>query len=94
MEGPQHTTLQSSHTIGPESPKFEVSPEFLTVVGIVGFSETFLKFPFVLLSETLVPETVDIQPNDWMAPSCGISVVFFTGHREKSGRFRQTRRSE
>ena len=38
----------------------EVSLEFL--IGKVGFVETFLKFPFVLLGDAVVPETANIQP--------------------------------
>ena len=41
----------------------EVSPYFLSVIGIVKFAATFRKFPFVLLSNALVPETTDIHPN-------------------------------
>ena len=43
----------------------EFSSEFLRIVGIVRFAETFRKFPFVLLGNAFVTEMADIQPN-WL----------------------------
>ena len=40
-----------------------VSPDFPKVVGIVKFAEIYLKYPFVLLRNVLIPEMTDIQPN-------------------------------
>ena len=41
----------------------QVSSEFLRIVGIVRFAANFRKFPSVLLGNSLVPETADIQPH-------------------------------
>ena len=41
----------------------DVSPEFLSIDGIVRFAETFRKFPFVLMGNALVPEPADMLPN-------------------------------
>ena len=41
----------------------EVSPEFLRIIGIVRFAETFRNFPFVLLGDAVVPESADMQPD-------------------------------
>ena len=41
----------------------EVILKFLRIVGIVRFAETFHKFPPVLLGNTLVLQTADIEPN-------------------------------
>ena len=51
------TALQRFQDFG-----LEVSAEFLRIVGIIRLAETFRKFPFVLVSNALVPETTDIQP--------------------------------
>ena len=62
----------------------EVGPEFLRIVGIVRFAETFRKFPFVLLGNALVPEPADIQPNSVGWRHLTRLEPYFQGSHEKS----------
>ena len=59
------------------------SVQFLRIVGIVSFAETFHKFPLVFMGNALVPEMADIKPNfvGW----CHLARLepYFQGSHEK-----------